>query len=190
VIVVNEEQVTVVLSRFVRTTNCQAFEAVLTELIAAAQTYVRASAEILRGPVAPSGRLYHVVYRFTDEGALRTWQESEERRTLAARAEALASSLGSRRLTGLEAWFDVPAQSPPSRHRMALLTWIGIWPLVSLVLFLLAPVLTGYPFLVRTALTSAVLVLVMTYAVMPLLARVASPWLYLCNDRQGCDGGN
>ena len=169
---------TIVLSRFVPAKNCRSFETILAELIAAARTYGRVSAEILRGPPTPAGRLYHIVYRFADEGALRTWEESEERRTLAMRAEAIASGAGSRRLTGLEAWFDIPSQSPPSRHRMAFLTWIGIWPLVSLALFVLAPLLLGYPFLVRTAVTSAVLVLAMTYVVMPLLARTASRWLY------------
>lgn len=169
---------TVVLSRFVQTTNCLSFEAALTDLIAAAQIYGPASAEIMRGPRGPAGRLYHIVYRFPDEGALQTWEESEDRRMLAARAEALASGAGSRRLTGFEAWFDVPAPSPPSRHRMAFVTWIGIWPLVSLALVFLAPLLVGYPFLVRTAVTSALLILTMTYAVMPLLARAASRWLY------------
>jgi antibiotic biosynthesis monooxygenase (ABM) superfamily enzyme len=176
--VVNDNQVVVVLSRFVLTENCQTFETVLAELIAAAQPYGRASAEILRGPPTLAGRLYHVVYRFADDASLRVWEKSDERRTLAARAEALASGGGTWRLTGLEAWFDIPAPSPPSRHRMAFITWAGIWPLVSLAICFLAPLLVGYPFLARTAITSAVLVLVMTYVVMPLLARATSRWLY------------
>ncbi len=168
----------VVLSRFVAAKNWLTFESILAELIAAAGAYGRLSGEILRGPPTPAGRLYHVIYRFGDEAALRAWEESDKRRTLAARAEALASGMGTGRLTGLEAWFDIPAQSPPSRHRMALLTWIGIWPLVSLALWLLAPMLAAYPFLLRTAVTSAVLVSTMTYLVMPQLARVASHWLF------------
>lgn len=60
---------------------------------------------------------------------------------------------------------------------MALLTWLGIWPLVSLVLWWLAPRLGTLPFLVRTALSTAIVVLAMTYLVMPRLARLAAPWL-------------
>jgi uncharacterized protein len=192
--VANDNQVVVVLSRFVPAKNCPSFETALADLIAAAEPYGRASAEILRGPPTQAGRLYHVVYRFADEAALSAWEASDQRQALAARAEALAiggaiggtiggagggaGGGGTRRLTGLEAWFDIPGQAPPSRHRMALLTWVGIWPLVSLALLLLAPLLAGYPFLARTALTSALLVLTMTYLVMPLLARAASRWLY------------
>ena len=178
----NDNQTVVVLSRFVPAKNCPSFETALADLIAAAEPYGRASAEILRGPPTQAGRLYHVVYRFADEAALSAWEASDQRQALAARAEALAiggaGGGGTRRLTGLEAWFDIPGQAPPSRHRMALLTWVGIWPLVSLALLLLAPLLAGYPFLARTALTSALLVLTMTYLVMPLLARAASRWLY------------
>lgn len=60
---------------------------------------------------------------------------------------------------------------------MALLTWFGIWPLVSLVLWALTPRLGGLPFLVRTAPITALVVLPMTYLIMPWLARLARPWL-------------
>ena len=60
---------------------------------------------------------------------------------------------------------------------MALLTWVGIWPLVSLSLWLIAPHLAGLPFLLQTALNSALLVLALPYLVMPWLARLAAPLL-------------
>ena len=72
----------------------------------------------------------------------------------------------------LRAW-----EASPERWRMALLTWVGIWPLVSLSLWLIAPHLAGLPFLLQTALNSALLVLAMTYLVMPWLARLAAPLL-------------
>ena len=97
---------------------------------------------------------------------------------MVSRLLPLAIDVGRRQLTGLEAWFDLPPGIPtPPRSRMALLTWIGIWPLVSMVLWLLAPHLNALPFLVRTAINSAILVLAMTYVVMPWLVRVADRWL-------------
>ena len=60
---------------------------------------------------------------------------------------------------------------------MAILTLIGIWPLVIVVLWLLAPDLTAHPFLLRTAVNSTVLVIAMTYWVMPWLVRLADRWL-------------
>jgi antibiotic biosynthesis monooxygenase (ABM) superfamily enzyme len=174
-----DEAVAVVLSLHVPSANITAFDSVLRELIGAARQQGRLSGEVLRSPPGPSGRVYHVIYRFADEQSLRAWEASSERRTLAARAEVLAVDATRRQLTGMEAWFDIPSGLPaPSRHRMAVLTWIGIWPLVSLSLWLVAPLYADLPFLSRTALTSALLVSAMTYLVMPFLARMAEPWLY------------
>jgi antibiotic biosynthesis monooxygenase (ABM) superfamily enzyme len=69
-----------------------------------------------------------------------------------------------------------PDQPQPSRHRMAALTWLGICPLVSVLLRFLAPDLTTLPFLARTALITAAAVLAMTYLVMPRLVRLAALW--------------
>jgi antibiotic biosynthesis monooxygenase (ABM) superfamily enzyme len=60
---------------------------------------------------------------------------------------------------------------------MALLTWLGIWPLVTAALLWLAPRLSSMPLVARTAVITALLVLAMTYLVMPRLARLAAPWL-------------
>jgi antibiotic biosynthesis monooxygenase (ABM) superfamily enzyme len=123
-------------------------------------------------------REYFVVYRFADEARLRAWDDSLERRALVARIDALTIGGRRRELTGLEAWFDLPlGQLPPPRHRMAFLTWLGIWPLVSLALWLLAPYLVMLPFFLRTGTLSALLVLTMTYVVMPHLVKAAEPWL-------------
>src|SRR5215470_18019777 len=156
----------VVATRRVPVANAEAFETALRELkqVAAEQPGMVAC-DVLRGAVRGGEREYFVVYRFVDEERLRDWDASPQRRTLVGRIDAL--SVGGRRheLTGLEAWFDLlPGQRPPPRHRMAFLTWLGIWPLVSLALWLVAPFLAVLPFLLRTGTLSA---LVMTYVVMP-----------------------
>jgi uncharacterized protein len=177
-IATSDEAVGVVLSLRVPSANISAFDGVLRELIDAASQKGRISGEVLRGPPEPLGRVYHVIYRFADEQSLRGWEHSSERRALATRAEALATRTTRDQLTGMEAWFDIPSGAPaPSRHRMAVLTWI-IWPLVSITLWLVAPLYGNLPFLLRTAITSALLVCAMTYFVMPLLARRGERWLY------------
>mgnify|MGYP007071136445 CR=1 FL=1 len=87
-----------------------------------------------------------------------------------------------RRLTGLEAWFApavVPATMHPPRHRMALTTWLGIFPTVSLVMWLLGPLWTrlGLPFLLAVALNTALIVVLMTWVVMPRVTRWLRPFL-------------
>jgi len=178
-IIPTDEAIGAVLSLHVPSANITAFDAVMRELIGAARLQGRISGEVLRGPPGPSGRLYHVIYRFADQQSLQSWETSPERLTLAARAAALAERGTLNQLAGMEAWFDVPSGLPaPSRHRMAVLTWIGIWPLVSIALWSLAPLNAHLPFLLRTALTSALLVCAMTYLVMPFLARKTARWLY------------
>jgi len=166
----------VVVSCRVRPEQAVAFEEALRELMHAAATHPgRVSADVLRGTAGPGGQEYYVVYRFVDEASLRAWEHSPERHALFARLAPLFEEAQRLELTGMEAWFDLPrGRPPPARWRMAVLTWLGIWPLVSLSLWLVAPHLARLPFLLQTALNSALLVLAMTYLMMPWLTRLAA----------------
>ena len=169
--------VSVVVNRRVRVADAPAFEAGLRVLIETASRQPgQLSAEVLLGPSIADARDYYVIYRFADEHSLRSWEDSPTRHELLARLDTIAPDRRRRELTGLP-WFDLPAEPPPSRHRMAILTWIGIWPIVSLLLRFAAPLLRSLPFLPRTAAITAAAVIVMTYLVMPNLARLTAPWL-------------
>ncbi len=134
-------------------------------------------------PPERPGDDYQVVVNFTSEDALAEWDASDDRATVHARMREHAEGEPEhRRLSGLEAWFApavVPASMHPPRHRMALVTWLGIWPTASLALWLVAPLLTRLhlPFLVVTLINTGLITLVMTYLVMPRLARVMRPFL-------------
>lgn len=174
-----DQAIGVVVSRRVPIAKVAAFEAALGELkqISSKQSG-EIACDVLRGTVTSGARDYFIAYRFADEMRLRAWESSPERRALVERIDALAIGGRRRELTGLEAWFDLPpGQLSPPRHRMAFVTWLGIWPLVSLALWLLTPYLSLLPFLFRTATLSALIVLIMTYVVMPQLTRLAEPLL-------------
>jgi antibiotic biosynthesis monooxygenase (ABM) superfamily enzyme len=82
-----------------------------------------------------------------------------------------------RPLHGLEAWFRAP-QRPPARWRMALLTWIAVWPVSFLVQKLALPVLAPVlPTVLLGAVTSAGVVVVLTWVAMPWLVKTARRWL-------------
>jgi antibiotic biosynthesis monooxygenase (ABM) superfamily enzyme len=174
-----DKSIGVVVTRRVPVANVETFETALFELMQIASGQPgQVAGDVLRGAIRGGEREYFVVYRFADEARLRDWDASPERRALVARIDALTTGGRRRELTGLEAWFDLPpGQPPPPRHRMAFLTWLGIWPLVSLALWLLAPYLVMLPFLLQTGTLSALLVLAMTYVVMPQLTKLAAPWL-------------
>jgi antibiotic biosynthesis monooxygenase (ABM) superfamily enzyme len=75
------------------------------------------SAELI--PPAVPGDEYEVVVRFESEAALNGWDTSDERDSILRRMRHVAEAEPEyRRLTGLEAWFElpvVPASTNPPR---------------------------------------------------------------------------
>jgi antibiotic biosynthesis monooxygenase (ABM) superfamily enzyme len=84
-------------------------------------------------------------------------------------------------LTGLEGWFTLPTQPglpPPPRYKMALVTWLTIFPLITLVVVATAPLIGSWPLVARLAFTTGVTVSLMTWVVMPRTTRLLHRWLY------------
>lgn len=65
----------------------------------------------------------------------------------------------------------------PPRWKMAVVTWIGVYPLITLLLVVLGPLILGLPIPLVTLILSVTLVSVLTFVVMPLLVRAFGPWL-------------
>jgi antibiotic biosynthesis monooxygenase (ABM) superfamily enzyme len=61
---------------------------------------------------------------------------------------------------------------------MALLTWITLFPLITLVVLALEPILEELTRVPRLALTTAVTVPIMTWLAMPRVTRLLRGWLY------------
>ena len=157
-----------------------AYEALVREMFAT----MRSSPGFLGADLLPpeqTGDAYQVIVRFATEADMQLWDASPARAAIHQRMRDVAENEPEyRNLSGLEAWFTpavVPASMHPPRIRMAVVTWLGIFPTVSLVLGLIAPLLMPVPFLLRTALLTALVVLVMTWVVMPRLTKLMRPWL-------------
>ncbi|MCS4275393.1 antibiotic biosynthesis monooxygenase (ABM) superfamily enzyme [Mycetocola sp. BIGb0189] len=63
------------------------------------------------------------------------------------------------------------SQKPPSTHVRALLTWLAIFPLVTLGSFALEPLSAGWPLPLRTLVLTAAVVPLAVYLVVPSLMR-------------------
>jgi uncharacterized protein len=173
--------VTTTVTRRVKPGHEAAYEQFLEGIIAAAGRFPGyLGVEIFR-PESPGGE-YRIVYRFDTAAHLRTWLDSDERTEWLARAEQHAAGpMRSRYLTGLESWFTLPDQPgvpPPPPYKMAIVTWITIFPLITGVVVVLAPLLDGFAPVPRLAITTAVTVPLMTWVVMPRVTRILRPWLY------------
>jgi uncharacterized protein len=84
-------------------------------------------------------------------------------------------------VTGLESWFtlpDRPGTPPPPPYKMALITWITIFPLITGIVVVAGPLIDGLPLALRLGITTAVAVPVMTWVVMPRVTRLLRRWLY------------
>jgi antibiotic biosynthesis monooxygenase (ABM) superfamily enzyme len=173
--------VTTTVTRHVKPGHEAAYEEFLEGIIAAASRFQGyQGVEVFRP--AHAGGEYRTVYRFDSVTDLGRWLDSDEHAAWLARAEPHAlGPPGTSFLTGLESWFTLPDQPgapPPPPWKMALLTWATIFPLITLVVLALDPLLIELALVPRLAVTTAVTVPLMTWVVMPRVTRALRGWLF------------
>lgn len=73
---------------------------------------------------------------------------------------------------------DQPPPRPPKKWKMAVVVWLAIYPLITLVLAVFGDQLAKITFLpLRTFVITLVLVPIMVYYLMPQVQKVLSNWL-------------
>ncbi|MGF1583222.1 MAG: antibiotic biosynthesis monooxygenase [Gemmataceae bacterium] len=82
-----------------------------------------------------------------------------------------------RHLHGLEGFFRGNLNSPP-RWKMALITWVGVFPTALLWSSFLPGYLNGWPKLLVSAVINVFVVATLAWVAMPFLTRVFSFWLH------------
>lgn len=126
--------------------------------------------------------IFTMVAHFASAADVNAWTSSEVRGRLLLEAEEVSvGGLHTQQAAGLEAWFKLPGQPivvPPPRYKMAVVTWLGLLPLLvganllaPLALRPLAPMLRVVPI-------SLVLIALMTWVVMPVMTKWFRFWLY------------
>ncbi len=174
--------VTAVASRRVKPGHEQAFEEWVSGILTVVNTFPGyLGSEVLR-PSDPEDDEYRIVFRFDHASNMRAWQSSEERQRWLRKARPhLREKEKVRVLTGLETWFTLPSKPgapAPPRYKMAIVTWLAVFPVVAVIFSLFGQWLNLLPTLVRTLVFTAVMVTLMTYVIMPRMTRLFSFWLY------------
>ena len=141
--------VTTTVTRRVKPGHEAAYEAFLAGISGAARAFPGyLGVEVFR-PAPGRGGEYRIVYRFDSLTHLHAWLDSAEHAAWLARAEPhVAGPMRTQVLTGLEGWFTLPTQPglpPPPPYKMAILTWVTIFPLITLVVGGTAPHQGGLP---------------------------------------------
>ena len=125
-------------------------------------------------------------------GILRTFRDEVERDTFYAspmfkaweeRARTLTEGEPVyRQLHGLEAWFRSP-HGPPPRWKMAIATFLGVFPTAMILNLTLGRAIQPWPFLLGSAVFNAAMVALLTWMVMPLVTRALRGWLHPEGDK-------
>ncbi len=178
----SDPPVTVCISRRVRPGCEDQFEEVMREMLTAAlRAPGHLGASVFR-PTADTNSEYRVVFKFDRKSSLQAWEDSVERRTCLTRMESLLAAPSHRAdVTGLEAWFTLPGEPRPnfpSRHRMAVVTWLGVYLVGMVFAVTLSPLLAPLPIWLRVLIHSSCFVPVMLYGVLPRLTILFRRFLY------------
>jgi uncharacterized protein len=125
---------------------------------------------------------YFIILQFTSEYYLQQWLNSQIRKDWIDRSHSfIEQAQNIQVLTGLETWFTLPhkpMQRPPARYKMAILTTVCVFTLVNLYNWLLSGLLANLPPLLRSLIVVVLVVLSLTYVVMPRLTKLFHGWLF------------
>lgn len=128
-----------------------------------------------------NGCEYGILRSFDSEEASRRFYDSELFRQWQRRVDHLViGDSAVRRLHGLEAFFRESKHAPP-RWKMAIVTWLGVFPSVLLWSSTLPRLLSGLPQLLIVAIVNVFVVVTLAWAVMPLLSKLLAGWLHASN---------
>jgi antibiotic biosynthesis monooxygenase (ABM) superfamily enzyme len=73
---------------------------------------------------------------------------------------------------------EQPAAAPrPRRYKQALLTWLAVYPTLTLFLAILNPLMEGWPLPLRTLLVVSLMIPTLFWVILPLLNRLFRGWL-------------
>ena len=176
--------VTVLITRRVSPGHEAGFEQASEHMTAGARSFPGYLGGRLVRPEAEGGTdatLYNVVFAFDIAAHLQAWQDSPVRSLALAAIAPHIEGQTVRRVSGLGRWFAAPTgpkQSPPPRWKVAVVTWLGICPMVYVLFLLLCELLAPWPLLPHVMLLTSLVVVIMTWLVAPQLTRLLKPWLY------------
>ena len=174
--------VTVLVTRRIKPGQEATFEKLMGDMLRAAQQFDgHLGAQIVRPGDQPGSEpgLYHVVFAFDTQQHLQAWQESPARSLGLAALEPLVEGPTQTQVIGMANWFMTSSkQTPPPRWKVAIVTWLGIFPTVLLLFTLLGETLATLPLVPRVATLTGMVVLIMTWVVAPQLTRLLKPWLH------------
>ncbi len=155
------------------------FEALLLRFVQRSLDYRVSTGVHLIRPIPGSGsREYGILRSFMSDDHRREFYESEAFKQYKVDTRDLVEGEPVvRSLHGLEAFFRNGASSPP-RWKMAIVTWLGVFPTVLFWTTAFDSHLTSLHPIVVTAVVTILTVITLAWCAMPFLVNVFRPWLH------------
>ncbi|MEX2473796.1 antibiotic biosynthesis monooxygenase, partial [Marinobacter sp.] len=136
---------TVVVSRRVKKGQESEFEKLSSQMTERAASFTGYLGATMFRPSSPADPEYRIVFKFRDRDTLNAWEASSERAELLEQIENLLIQPSEREVTsGLVTWFSLPGQNPvtpPPKWKMTLVSWLALYPAVTLVFVLFGDIL-------------------------------------------------
>lgn len=124
---------------------------------------------------------YFIIFRFNTYENLKKWENSEKREEWIRKSKDVTEGDPKTEiLSGLEFWFTPRSSEPssvPPRYKMAIVTGSIVFVLLSTLIPQVRQLTTGLPVFLSTLVGVVVMVLLMTYVIMPSVTRFLRPWL-------------
>jgi uncharacterized protein len=180
----NSSPLTVALIRKVRAGCETEFEAALHEFIQRSLNEAgQLGVYVVRPPLGSNSREYGILRRFANAVdcdnfySSQLFNEWQQKVSPLTEGEPLYEHI-----SGLETWFTLPGQTafvPPPRWKMALVTFLGVYPITSILSVFTMPLLSSWHPLVSNLIFSGLVVVLLTWAVMPFLTKIFAGWLFV-----------
>ncbi|ALF56273.1 antibiotic biosynthesis monooxygenase [Nostoc piscinale CENA21] len=159
----------------------EAFEEATKGVILAASTFPGYMGSDVLYPLTKKGE-WQLILRFDTAKHLQEWEESVICQGWIARAEALTVD-GAKvmRVNSLEAWFalpEIPNALPPPKWKTAIVSAVGLYPVISTLPNFLRPITSGLPIWIASLVNISIMMPLMTWVIMPQVTRLFKGWLY------------
>jgi hypothetical protein len=177
---IHPSAVTVLVTRRIKHGCGSEFEHLMQSMMLVASDFPGHLGGQLVKPSLEEPGLYHVVFAFDSDAHLQNWQTSPARSLGLAAIEPLTEGPAqTRQMIGMAHWFMTGQNHlPPPRWKVAVVTWMGIFPTVLTLFILLGDLLAPWPLVPRVMLLTLLVVTIMTWVVAPQLTRLLKPWLH------------
>jgi hypothetical protein len=186
----NDGPVTVIVTRKAKKGKISEFEEWMDGIVHEAMKFEGHMGVNIIRPSDPSNPEYVVIFRFNTYENLTKWEKSEIRKEWLNKSKEVAEGEPMiEKQTGLEFWFTprsgtgningdkAPTAMPPPRYKMAIVITGIIFVLVSILLPQIRQLTIGFPVVLSTLVGVVIMVLLMTYVIMPYVTRLLGPWL-------------